>query len=190
MMKKILLVTLVSSILILSLSSCKSKTLEDSPKVSTTHQPQTNVEIKNQSVYDKSILSANKLMNSFKISSTNTSFPDDYAGQYLDGNGILHVNIVSNKNLQTYKSIVNNDSVIFSIQKFSLNSLYGIQKLLTQYMIEYDINSISIMEQTNTVDISLKDIKYKDDIINIVTKAGYNIKCVKFDLNTKGIQPA
>ena len=107
MIKKLLLVTLVSSVLILSLTSCNSKTSKALPKVSTSGQTQT--------VYKKSMASANKLNNSFKVSPNNKSYPDDYAGQYIGGGALLHVNLVSNKNLQTYKSIVNNDSVIFSI---------------------------------------------------------------------------
>ncbi|NNU74372.1 hypothetical protein [Clostridium estertheticum] len=181
MIKRILLVTLVSSVLILSFSSCSSKPSKSSelPKVS--HH------IQSQTVYDKSISSSKKLTTSFKKSPTNKSFPDDYAGSYLDSKGLLHINLVSNKNLETYKSIVNNDSVIFSIQKTSLNSLYKIQKLLEDYMTEYKMTAIGITEQTDTVDIQLKDINDEAAILNIITKAGYNRNCIKFDVNAKDI---
>ncbi|MBU3156869.1 hypothetical protein [Clostridium estertheticum] len=43
------------------------------------------------------------------------------------------------------------------------------------------------MEQTNTVDIRLKDINNEAAILNIVTKAGYNRNCIKSDVNFKCI---
>ncbi|MCB2340232.1 hypothetical protein [Clostridium estertheticum] len=181
MIKRILLVTLVSSVLILSFSSCSSKPSKSSelPKVSP--------HIQSQTVYDKSISSSKKLTASFKISPTNKSFPDDYAGSYLDSKGLLHVNLVSNKNLETYKSIVNNDSVIFSLQKTSLNSLHNIHVLLEDYMTKYKMTAISTSDETDTVDIRLKDINDEESILNIVTKAGYNSDCIKFDVNDKDI---
>ncbi|WP_153882449.1 hypothetical protein [Clostridium estertheticum] len=43
------------------------------------------------------------------------------------------------------------------------------------------------MEQTDTVDIRLKDINNEAAILNIVTKARYNRNCIKFDVNAKDI---
>ncbi|MCB2356746.1 hypothetical protein [Clostridium estertheticum] len=181
MIKRILLVTLVSSVLILSFSSCSSKSSKSSELLKVSPH------VQSQSVYDKSMSSSKKLTTSFKISPTNKSFPDDYAGSYIDSKGLFHVNLVSNKNLETYKSIVNNDSVIFSLQKTSLNTLHNIHVLLEDYMTKYKMTAIATMEQTDTVDIRLKDINDEAAILNIVTKAGYNRNCIKFDVNAKGI---
>ncbi|MBU3072577.1 hypothetical protein [Clostridium estertheticum] len=54
-------------------------------------------------------------------------------------------------------------------------------------MTEYKITAIGTTEQTDTVDIRLKDINNEAAILNIVTKAGYNRNCIKFDVNTKDI---
>ncbi|MCB2305664.1 hypothetical protein LGL08_00350 [Clostridium estertheticum] len=54
-------------------------------------------------------------------------------------------------------------------------------------MTEYKMTAIAIMEQTDTVDIRLKDINNETAILNIVTKAGYNRNCIKFDVTSKDI---
>jgi len=94
-------------------------------------------------------------------------YPDDYAGAYIDEENNLHVKIIGKGNIQYYKNLLQNDSnVIFEEAETSLNDLNQIQDLLDEVMFTYNIELTSLQQDTNTIDIHLKDMSMEAAIID------------------------
>lgn len=117
---------------------------------------------------------------SHNVSAANNQYANDYAGFYLDDNGVYHVNLSSYKNLQHYKSTFNDNDVIFSKVKYSLNTLSAVQKLLTKHMRKYNIYSTSVMENTNKVNVDVGNTANEKAITKLVNKAGFDSDCINF----------
>ncbi len=116
----------------------------------------------NSSLYyencNKSILIFNDVVQAFKNENKlrsgdlNNNYSDNYAGSYLDENGILNVGYVDDVNLPTY-----DNQVIYIKRNYSYNLLLEIQNAVTTKMIDYNVNSVSLDEQSNKVNVYLSE---------------------------------
>ena len=63
------------------------------------------------------------------------------------------------------------DKIVFETAEYSYNYLLYIQSVLDEVMIKYNITSQGVDESINRLEITLKDIKGKDDIVSYLTKS-------------------
>lgn len=110
-------------------------------------------------------------------------YPDEYAGAYIDDNDNLHIKLVGKKNAERYEALTNNDeSVIIEEAATPLSKLHEIQDALDEVMEEFEISETRLQEDTNTVDVYVREDCNKKLIYNYLIKR-FEISYIKSSLS-------
>lgn len=86
----------------------------------------------------------------------NNMYKDSFAGIYLDGDGILNVNLVSN--LEEIKQLVGSDKIKYHLVTNSFRKLEETDKILTDRMKKLAITGLRINTEKNKVTVYLKEM--------------------------------
>lgn len=88
--------------------------------------------------------------NSQLTRSVNSSsiYTNNYAGSFIDGNGILNIGYLQSVDLPTY-----GEQVQYIQREFSYNQLLEIKDAISEKMIEYNVYMVGINEESNRVDV-------------------------------------
>lgn len=100
------------------------------------------------------------------------TYPQEYAGAYIDEFNILHIVLTKEANAaikNNYHEIMGNDEdIIYDTADFPLSSLYEIQRKLDGVMQDYRIESTALNEITNKLEIHLLDNTKEKEIIEFL----------------------
>jgi hypothetical protein len=113
-------------------------------------------------------------------------YPDEYAGAFIDEDNRLHIVLTKPVGAETkynYRAITGYDeTVIFDIAEYSLSYLYDVQKVLDGVMAEFGIESTSLNEFVNRLEVGLVD-RTKEGVVVEFLKAkfdGFDGRCLIF----------
>ncbi|NBI28990.1 S1 family peptidase [Chengkuizengella marina] len=114
----------------------------------------------------------------------NKKYEDDYAGVYIDDDGILNINLVNN--VEEVSNLIDSNEVKYNKVKNSFKKLDQTMKFLTPRMNELGITSLSLDEMKNKVVIYLKqpDEKAIKKINKLVEKGAVEIQEQKLEVVT------
>jgi hypothetical protein len=111
------------------------------------------------------------------------AYPQEYAGAYIDNSNTLHIVLTKNANMATYynyqEKLVNDKDIVYDIADVPLSRLYEIQRSLDVVMQKFNIESTSLNEITNKLEIHLLDITKQKDVTEFL-KTKFN----DFDVNS------
>lgn len=119
-----------------------------------------------------------KIINTFPTASTRSAegginpvqYPDEYAGAYIDDADNLHIVLTRTSRRATeydYPKLTDyDDDVIYEYAPFPLSKLYEVQKTLDGVMQEFDIQSTSLNECDNVIEVKIWDETKENDILD------------------------
>jgi len=117
---------------------------------------------------------------------TKTAYTDEFAGAFVDENGIMNVGIASKNfsDIARKTSIQHKEQVVVLQQKYSFNHLRKVQKTITPVMVDYSVTAVGIDEVNNKVEVNLKEEKNVQRIINYLKEKNvYSEDALNFIVN-------
>jgi len=120
------------------------------------------------------------------------SYPDEYAGAYIDEFNNLHIVLTASVHAKTeydYKKILGDGDVIFDTAEFPLTLLYQIQYCLTSIMEKFTIDFIVLNEVENRLDVHMIDRTKESAVLEFlkVNFDNFNERCIAFN-DSAGIE--
>ncbi len=124
-----------------------------------------------------------------KIAMDDIDYPDDYAGAYFnaDGDRKLNIYLTDFENLDYYKDILGDKIVNYYDVDYSFNDLYNLYDFSDNDMIKWGINSVSIDDKNNEVDITMKDDKYISPFVDYLKLNNYDPEIANFEVSDEQI---
>ena len=108
-------------------------------------------------------------------------YDENFAGVFVDSQGVLNIAYVNNNTL-TYTSSINNNSVINFVEfTFSYNYLQQVLNCIEDVMIEYNVIMVQISDEDNQVLLFMKDNSKIPNIIQYLeSKELYEQSAISF----------
>ncbi|MDR2204203.1 MAG: S1 family peptidase [Nitrososphaerota archaeon] len=122
-------------------------------------------------------------------------YPNEYAGAFIDEANRLHIVLTKPVDSETeynYRKITGYDeSVVYDVAKYPLPFLYDVQTSLGDVMAEFGIQSTSLNEFTNRLEVDLSDSTKEKDIVDFLTTKfnEFDTGCLTFTDSTGPMLP-
>lgn len=107
-------------------------------------------------------------------------YTNNYAGSFIDGNGILNVGYLQSVNFSSY-----GDQVQYIQREFSYNYLLEVKDTISEIMIEYDVYMVGIDEEENEVDVYVASQSIANNIIAYLQEVNlYDEDAIHFNIDS------
>ena len=107
-------------------------------------------------------------------------YTNNYAGSFIDENGILNVGYLQSVNFSSY-----GDQVQYIQREFSYNYLLEVKDTISEIMIEYDVYMVGIDEEENEVDVYVASQSIANNIIAYLQEVNlYDEDAIHFNIDS------
>ena len=112
----------------------------------------------------------------FLIDEESDRYSDDYAGAFLDKDGVLNIRILEDCTPSFF-----HESIIYQTSNYSYNHLLRIQRAIESVMFSMSISAVGIDDEENRIEIEVESIANTESIISFLSQMGiYDDKAIIF----------
>jgi len=112
-------------------------------------------------------------------------YPDEFAGAYFDReSGKTTIYLTDIEKSGYYDDFFPKSIIEFKEVDYSLEELTTVYQLLSENMVEENISIVSIIESSNSLEVSVESDRDKSNLMDFLESKGYEIDMIRFTENS------